>query len=190
MRKFLLTGAFFFTAPTLLLISALFLLQVSYQDAGRNGVLGNKNSSVAFAALPSADMSLKDHIDARDARAENLRAFFLKNKSPLEPHSEDFINAAEKYELDYRLLPAIAMQESNLCKKAPKDSYNCWGFGVYGKKVIKFPNFEEAIESVSKTLSENYKSIGLVTPEQIMSKYTPSNQGDWAESVNYFMGQL
>lgn len=190
MKKLLLTGAFFTATPIVLFISVLFLMYSSYNKSDKNAVLGAKNNSVAFAALPTADMSLEDQIAVKDSRVENLRGFFTTHKSPLEPYSEAFIEKAEKYDLDFRLLPAIAMQESNLCKKAPKDSYNCWGFGMYGKNKVTFSNFEEAIESVSKTLSENYKSIGLVTPEQIMTKYTPSNQGDWAKSVNYFMGQL
>ncbi|MEK7573453.1 MAG: hypothetical protein AAB531_03415 [Patescibacteria group bacterium] len=189
MRKILLSAAFFTITPLLLFVSIVYLSYFSYQKGDKGGFL-SKNNSVAFAALPTADITLEDRIISKDSRVESLREFFQKNNSPLEPHSASFIDAARKYDLDFRLLPAIAMQESNLCKKAPKDSYNCWGFGMYGKKVVKFSNFEEAIESVSKTLSKNYKEIGLVTPEQIMSKYTPSNQGDWAESVNYFMNQL
>lgn len=190
MRKILLSAAFFTIAPLLLFVSIVYLSFFSYQKADPGNFFSKKNNSVAFAALPTADISLEDQVISKDSRVESLRAFFLKNKSPLEPYSADFIDTAQKYDLDYRLLPAIAMQESNLCKKAPKDSYNCWGFGMYGRKTLKFDNFGEAIDSVSKTLAENYKSIGLITPEQIMSKYTPSNKGDWAASVNFFMNQL
>lgn len=190
MRKFLLSAVFFTITPILLFVSIVYLSFFSYQKGNKGNLLGNRTNSVAFAALPSADSSLNDQVISKDSRVESLRAFFQKNKSPLEPYSANFVDAAEKYKLDFRLLPAIAMQESNLCKKAPKNSYNCWGFGMYNKKKIKFDNFGEAINSVSKTLAENYKSVGLVTPEQIMSKYTPSNQGSWAASVNYFMNQL
>jgi hypothetical protein len=97
---------------------------------------------------------------------------------------------ADKYSLDFRLIPSIAMQESNLCKKIPAESYNCWGFGIYGSKVTKFSNYPEAIETVTRTLALKYKEKGLVTPEEIMSMYTPSSNGSWAHGVNHFMQQL
>ena len=43
---------------------------------------------------------------------------------------------------DYRLLPAIAMQESTLCRSIPVDSHNCWGWGIYGDKVMLIPQFK------------------------------------------------
>ena len=182
MKKFLLSILFFTTTPLVLFLSIVFLSYFSFQS-GKTSLFGYPHNSVAFAALPTADFQLEDQILSKDARVESLRAFLKKHNSPLEDHSEEFVDSAEKYSLDYRLLPAIAMQESNLCKKTPKGSNNCWGFGIYGKKVTKFPNYEEAIDTVSKTLAENYHSIGLTTPEEIMTKYTPSNNGEW-RSVN------
>ena len=114
----------------------------------------------------------------------------MRYKSDLLPYAQNIVDAADKYDLDYRLIPAIAMQESNLCKKAPKDSHNCWGFAIYGKKVLKFDNYTDAINTVTKTLAIQYKGQGLETPEQIMTKYTPGSNGSWAKSVNYFMDQL
>jgi len=128
--------------------------------------------------------------EAKDAKVELVRLFFAKHNSPLEPFSQDIIDTANIYGIDFRLLPAIAMQESNLCKKAPVDSYNCWGFGIYGKKVTRFESYKEAIYAVTKTLSKQYKNRGLKTPEEIMTKYTPSNKGDWAYSVNHFVNLL
>ena len=125
-----------------------------------------------------------------DARVEMVRQFFEKYKSPLEPFAQNVVDTADKYELDFRLIPAIAMQESNLCRKIIVDSYNCWGFGIYGKKVTRFTDYPEAIETVTKTLAKNYKQNGLETAEEIMTKYTPSSNGSWADSVNYFMNLL
>jgi len=119
-----------------------------------------------------------------------VRQFFAKYKSPLEPYAKNIVDDADKYTLDFRLLPAIAMQESNLCQKIITDSHNCWGFGIYGKTVTKFESYPEAIDTVTKTLANNYVAGGLNTPDEIMRKYTPSNTGAWADSVNYFMAQL
>jgi hypothetical protein len=108
----------------------------------------------------------------------------------LEPFASNVVEQADKYGLDFRLIPSIAMQESNLCQKIIADSHNCWGFGIYGKKVTKFQSYPEAIETVTRTLAQNYVAGGLNTPETIMKKYTPSNNGSWANGVNYFMDRL
>ncbi|MDO8570528.1 MAG: hypothetical protein Q7R97_03000, partial [Candidatus Daviesbacteria bacterium] len=89
-----------------------------------------------------------------------------------------------------KLLPAIGMQESNLCLKTPAGSNNCWGFGIYGGTVKTFANYEEAIDTVTRGLAQNYIARGLDTPEEIMKVYTPSNTGAWAASVTHFMEQL
>ena len=53
-----------------------------------------------------------------------------------------------------------------------------------------FDNYGQAINTISKTLALEYTGKGLKTPEQIMSKYTPSSNGLWANSVGHFMGVL
>jgi hypothetical protein len=153
-------------------------------------VASGKNPRVAFAALPVASGTLKTNIVSQDARLIAVENFFKRYHSDLLPYAQEVITAADKYKLDFRLIPAIAMQESNLCKKAPKDSYNCWGFGIYAKKVTKFDNYTQAIDTVTKTLAKQYKANGLETPEQIMTMYTPGSNGSWAKGVNQFMNQL
>lgn len=174
--------------PLIIFLSIIYLSYFSYKTD--SSFLNSSNQSVAFAALPATDNLLEDQISSKDGRVENLRVFLNRYDSPLEPFSGRIVESSEKYNLDFRLLPAIAMQESNLCKKAPQNTYNCWGFGIYGGKVTSFSDYEEAIETISKTLARDYKDIGLITPEQIMTKYTPSNNGDWALSVGHFMNQL
>ena len=148
------------------------------------------NNNVSYAALPTSQNVLGDSINPQDARVAVVADFFRKYNSDLLPYAQNVITSADKYNLDYRLIPAIAMQESTLCKKAPKDSYNCWGFGIYGKNLAKFSSYPEAIDTVTKTLATQYKEKGLETPQQIMAKYTPSSNGSWADSVSLFMNQL
>lgn len=191
MRKIILSTSFFILTPTLIFISILYSIFLSYDYTPRNTLTSNNpNSRVSFAALPSVDTLLRDSVVAKDARIEILRQFFGRYKSPLEPYAQNVVQDADKYGLDFRLLPAIAMQESNLCQKIIVESYNCWGFGIYGKKVTRFESYPEAIDTVTRTLVNNYVAGGLITPEEIMKKYTPSNNGSWANSVNYFMSLL
>lgn len=148
-------------------------------------------------------------VETDDARALIVANFLKRYNSdrrnlnhPLVPEDyfgEFFVELADEYELDFRLLPAIAMQESNLCVRTPRpldgngnviESYNCLGFGVYGDKITMFPSFEANFEQAAKTLKKNYIDIGLDTPYKIMRKYTPPSDGSWAESVNQWMTEM
>lgn len=189
-HKLLLLVSFFITAPILLGFSILFFFFVSYQE--NSGSLFSKNSPqfVSYAAIPTSENLLSDAVGQRDSREETIKLFLTKYASPLAPFAPDIIKTADAYGIDYRLTSSIAMQESNLCKKIIADSYNCWGFGIYGTKVTKFQSYPQAIETVTKTLAKDYKGKGLHTPEQIMKKYTPSSDGTWARGVSHFMNQL
>jgi len=125
-----------------------------------------------------------------DARIVNLKQFFRKYNSDLFDHAEYIVKTSDKYQFDYRLLPAIAMQESNLCKYIPENSFNCWGWGIYGTTITRFDSYEDAIETVAKGLKKNYIDEGLVTATAIMEKYTPSSNGSWAHGVNTFLKLL
>jgi hypothetical protein len=191
MRRIILLTSFFTITPVFLVICSLYISFISYNYKAQNGLLAKDyGHKIAFAALPATENVIDSHVLSKDARVEKVRQFFRDYNSSLEPFAQNVVNSADKYNLDYRLIPAIAMQESNLCKKIIFKSYNCWGFGIYGTKVTKFDNYPQAIETVTKTLAHNYIAGGLITPEQIMAKYTPSNDGSWAASVNYFMNLL
>ncbi|KKU47808.1 MAG: hypothetical protein UX67_C0028G0001, partial [Candidatus Woesebacteria bacterium GW2011_GWF2_46_8] len=98
--------------------------------------------------------------------------------------------AADRYELDYRLTTAIAQQESNLCKIIPPGSNNCWGWGIHSAGTLGFDSFEEGIETVSAGLRKEYLDKGFRTVEEIMSKYTPLSNGSWATGVTKFMSEM
>jgi hypothetical protein len=83
------------------------------------------------------------------------------------------------------------MQESTLCKFIPENSFNCWGWGIYGDKVTRFESFEEAI----RRIAPQFKRIFLQDnhykdPMQVMKTYTPPSDGSWAEGVLQFFDKL
>ncbi len=125
-----------------------------------------------------------------DIRIANLKYFFRKYDSVLYDQSDYIVRTADQYKLDYRLLPAIAMQESGLCKYIYEGSHNCWGWGIYGNKITRFDSYEEAIETISRGIKKNYIDKGLTTPEAIMRKYTPPSDGSWAFGVNTFLKMI
>ncbi|MCR4329157.1 MAG: hypothetical protein NUV65_01255 [Candidatus Roizmanbacteria bacterium] len=124
--------------------------------------------------------------DARKAIIQDFIQRYNPN-SPLLAYIDTMMSASDKYNLHYGLLPAIAMVESGLCRKIPEYSYNCWGWGIYGKNVIRFSSYNNAIETVAKGLGERYVQQGLSTPEDIVRKYNPTNHNDWSGSVRYFL---
>jgi hypothetical protein len=192
MRKLILLFTFFAGAPLLFLSCLLYFLFLAHQNNPEQARFSNNNQTraIAYAALPSNQNSFEDDIVQEEARVETIRQFLAKYNSPLEPHAEFIVQIADQYGIDHRLIPAIAMQESNLCKKSRPEAYNCWGYGIYGKNYMHFDNYEQAIETVTKSLATTYKSKGLHTPEEIMTRYTPSSNGSWARGVTYFMEQL
>lgn len=143
-----------------------------------------------FASLPSNSPSIGGAAVAADARVEVIRKYLAGYKSTLTPHAQTLLDAADYYGLDFRLLPAIAMQESNLCKFIPADGHNCWGWGIHSEGTLGFESFDDAIWTVAKGLKEEYIDKGLVTPVAIMGKYTPQSNGSWARGVTEFMSQL
>jgi hypothetical protein len=128
-----------------------------------------------------------------DARPAIVASFLERYNSPLQPYDEYgalFVEIADHEGIDFRLLPAIAMQESNLCKRIPPGSYNCLGFGVHSRGTLGFESYEANFRRAARELKANYINQGLTTPSQIMTKYTPGSNGSWANSVNQWMAEM
>lgn len=186
----------FLNILNLFLIDRTFVYSKTREDFAQ--VLGeisdrrNNSENYQFTASYKADLSdgYTSEIKPGDARAANLKAFLRKYNSDLYLHAEKIIEVSDKYQFDYRLLPAIAMQESNLCRVIPDNSYNCWGWGIYGTTVTRFDSYDDAIETVAKGIKKHYIDEGLVTASAIMQKYTPSSNGSWQHGVNTFLKAL
>ena len=149
-----------------------------------------QNSGQYYAALPETTGEVLGSAMEDDARPVIIQKYLEKYDSPLLPYAQDLFNASEKYGVDYRLIVAIAQCESNLCKKSPSGSFNCWGFE---NGETKFLSWQQAFDQVAKTLKEKYLDQGLTTPEQIMPKYAPPSVekgGPWAKCVTQFMEDL
>ena len=136
---------------------------------------------------------VKSIVETEDARATLVASFLERHSSPLQPYSyygQVFVKLADKHEFDFRLLPAIAMQESNLCKRIPPGSYNCLGFGIHERGTLEFESFDANFARAARELKMYYIDEGLTTPQEIMTKYTPGSNGSWADSVNQWMTEM
>jgi hypothetical protein len=169
-----------------------------YQDiahiplkAQHPSITENLNQAIAsHPILPEVLGAFSFSVKSEDAIPEIIRQYLAKYQSPLLPHADFLVNTARKYKIDPRLLVAIAQQESNLCKKIPDNSHNCWGWGIHSQGTLKFDSYPEAINAVAKGLSERYLGQGLNTPEEIMGIYTPLSDGSWARGVQQFLDEM
>lgn len=133
-------------------------------------------------------------LETQDARSELLTKFLERHNSPMKPYDfygQKLVEIADRYSLDFRFLPAIAMQESNLCKTTnPNAPHNCLGFGIHSRGTLDFASYEAGFERAARELKQNYIDQGLDTVTLIESKYTPSSNGSWANSVNQWMAEI
>lgn len=135
-------------------------------------------------------------VTAGDARALLLMKFLKQYQSPLLEYADYILDRAQYYGIDYRLLPAIAMCESNVGKRMPsKDSHNAWGISVETGEIsgAKFPNWLYAIDWVSRYLKEKYFARGITDLVDIGAIYAPpsvANGNSWANCVGQFMEEI
>jgi len=196
MKNFFFAFSWIFLSAGVILTSVagiqFYLQGITWQEFSGNPSETVKTSIASQASLQQEAESTA-FMEIQDARAQLVTNFLARYNSPLRPHAKYgrlFVEIADEQGMDFRLLPAIAMQESNLCKVTPPESYNCLGLGVHARGTWEFESFEENFRAAANVLKNNYIDKGLVTPEQIMRKYTPSSNGSWAASVNQWMAEM
>lgn len=134
----------------------------------------------------SASMELAKKEDKTDNRIRVLEEYLKSFDSPLAKSASTFVEEADKYDIDYRLVAAISGVESTFGHFLPYNSYNAWGWGIYGDNMIYFSSFEEGIEIISKSLREKYiDSWGASNVYEIGKFYAESPT--WASRVDQFM---
>jgi len=136
------------------------------------------------AVLHSASNATKE-----DNRATVLEAYLKKQNSPLAAYAKTFVAEADKNDIDWKLVASIAGLESSFGKRIPANSFNAWGWGVYGDKVMRFASWEDAITTISAGIRTNYMDKwGADDVYEIGKIYASSPT--WAQRVTYFMSQV
>lgn len=138
-----------------------------------------------------------------DLRAKKIDQYFANKKSPLSGYGEVFVREADKNQIDWRLLAAIAMKESGGGKsKTANETNNLFGWGFNDDPSKNDPaihnhdSYEHGITLVSQKLRESYYDKGLKTVDEIVTKYTPASvraaggvaeNSTWSINVKQFM---
>lgn len=186
LKKIALVSAWILVAPVLILSAGFYL---TLEKANVKPPLASQSFQTEI--VPLADNNIEGQVVA--GQMTDARPFLVEkllDGTPLEPHSAYMVEVADKYEIDWRLIPAIAMKESGGGAAVSEVSHNAWGF-ENGR--TQFSSWEVAIDTVGKTLQKRYVAKGLITPEQIMAVYAPpqlETGGKWARDVNYFYTQM
>jgi hypothetical protein len=127
--------------------------------------------ATALALKEEAEVKLVSN----QVKAEAIDAYFKARSMPLSGMGMKMVEEAEKNDLDWRLLPAIAIRESTGGKHdCIKVSFNAFGWGSCR---IGFKSNEHAIETVARNLGgNNPKTVhhyGEKTTIQILRAYNP-----------------
>ena len=103
-----------------------------------------------------------------DPRLTTLRNFFSKSDCPAAKYSEAFLEAADAYALDWRLLPSLSYVESTGGKSARNNNIFGWDSGR-----AHFPNPIAGIHAVGYRLANSilYKDKKL---DSLLATYNPN----------------
>ena len=140
-------------------------------------------NAASSAALTPVTIGAKE---TEDYRVKALSNVFKKYNSPLEPYASAYVQAADKYGVDWRLLPSISGLESSFGVHLMPNSYNAYG---WGGGHIYFKNWEDGIDHINKTLKANYmEKWGATNVWEIGPIYAESPT--WSVRVNRFMEEI
>lgn len=143
----------------------------------------------ASAYTPAQINEQKTQTRKADTRIAILESYLDKYNSPLKPEAKNFIEAADKYNIDWKLVAAISGVESTFGKFTPApSSYNAWGWGVYGNQALYFKSWKDGIYTVSEGLRLHYYNQGLINPYDINRIYAASPA--WGAHVSYFLADI
>jgi hypothetical protein len=125
--------------------------------------------------------SLKPAVST-DPRLIRIRQYFIERDCPAHQYAEDFVLAADRHELDWRLLPSLSMIESTGGKEARNNNMFGWD-----NCDVRFVTNREGIYHVASRLAQSrfYKGKTL---DQRLRTYNPRRE--YGKKVKLVMAQL
>lgn len=152
------------------------------------------NGLVMFAGVVSLPSSLShQHLAERvpqapiersmlDPRLETLKRYFGARSCPALAVADVFIQVADLYDLDWRLLPSISIVESTGGKAARNNNLFGWDAGR-----AEFSSLTAAIQQVAFTLANSnlYKNKDL---DEVLETYNPD--AEYARKVKSVMERI
>lgn len=118
----------------------------------------------------------------KDPRFEALSRFFQKVDCPAQHYTDAFLEAADDYDLDWRLLPSLAYIETTGGKAAKNNNFFGWDSGR-----AQFSSPEAAIQEVAYRLanSDLYRAKSI---DAMLAVYNPNTE--YAQKVKSVMRRI
>jgi hypothetical protein len=184
----------FFTGPVPL-GSILILKDTIRTETAPTVFVEKENIAIEANSVLAFNQALEDKAKdmAQALKADAIDAYFESRGMPLLGMGMKMIEEAEKNNLDWRLLPAIAVRESTGgkfdCIKVPNNAFG------WGSCKIGFKSNEEAIETVARNLGGNNpnteKHYANKNTKEILRAYNPpSIVPRYAEQVMSIMNAI
>lgn len=169
---------------------AMVILTLLFSNVAINKPKTNNVKYSIFSAKPLTLGTSTTQLFGSDTRAAVLDNVLAAYGCPLAGLGNVFVKEADRNDIPFWLAPAISFQESNCGRKSPRvdeqETYNAWGWNVWGTTTHAFDSWEDGIKTVSAYLDNKFFSRGITDPCEIMRVYTPSSNGSWCKGVNYF----
>lgn len=155
----------------------------------------NITASGTLALNQAIDPSLlkAENLKEEQSKADAIDAYFEAHDMPLQGQGMKMVQEAQKNDIDWRLLPAIAVREStggkHACIRAKNNAFG------WGSCKISFKSTERAIEVVAKNLGGNNESTARHydnknTLEILHAYNPPSIVKKYAEQVISIMNNI
>jgi len=164
------------------LIIGLFFILQNYSITAKNNL--GKNT-VIVRSQPVYASSYDNQ-----KKIKSLSSYLESYGSSLSRYSTEMVAASIEYGIDYTLIPAIALQESQGCKKIPDNSNNCWGYGIYKDNVIRFSSPEKGIDRVARLLKKIYKDHNIYDIKYAVNTWKPHDQEHWINAISFFQAKI
>lgn len=130
----------------------------------------------------SQKVSYEDKIQDLNVKKKAIKSVLERSNSPMVGEIDTFLKTCEDYSYDCYFLPAITGLESGFGNHILPGSYNPFGWnGGY----FSFNDWSHGIETVAAGIKERYTNAGLLTVEQIGTRYASSPT--WAVRVRGFI---
>lgn len=195
MRKLMLLILWFPLTFVLLLINVSVLSRLTAPSAPLSASpIDERNLGITAAA--GTGRVLGASVIAADARALLLESFLRQHDSPLTPYANYIVQKSDEAGIDFRLVVAIAMCESNVGKHIPtRDSFNAWGIAVYTGQLTgaTFTDWPHAIDWVTSYIKEKYYDQGLIDLRDIGARWAPPSVEtgySWTNCVETFQSSI
>ncbi len=120
-----------------------------------------------YSSLPKETLQSSDEITRTDIRASLIKKFFKKHDSDLADSSEAILEASIRYNLDYKIVSAVALIQDT-------------------------SSSSQAVAQLGQNL-KNYANEGLKAPDEIVTKYIPDSRIDaqtWSRKVAGYIAQI